>query len=87
METALAMQTEVFPIPSIYLHLAAVMDYMSLKQPDEAQAHLLAARGWTNQEIADHMGISPNTVKQYISTTLQKLNIRQRKDLKKYMLL
>ena len=39
---------------------------------------MLAARGWTNQEIADHMGISPNTVKQYISTTLQKLNIRQR---------
>ena len=164
-ETALAMQTEVFPISSIYLHLAAVMDYMSLKQPEEAQNHLLAAwalarpddliegfgehhgllggmleavlkkdypedfkriiaityrfsagwrrvhnpvtghdvannltttefatamlaaRGWTNQEIADHMGISPNTVKQYISTTLQKLNIRQRKDLKKYMLL
>ncbi|WP_294515708.1 LuxR C-terminal-related transcriptional regulator [uncultured Intestinimonas sp.] len=159
------MQTEVFPIPSIYLHLAAVMDYMSLKQPEKAQTHLmaawelarpddliegfgehhgllggmleavlkkdypedfkriiaityrfsagwrrvhnpvtghdvadnltttefatamLAARGWTNQEIADHMGISPNTVKQYISTTLQKLNIRQRKDLKKYMLL
>ena len=164
-ETALAMQTEVYPIPSIYLHLAAVMDYMSLKQPEQAQAHLLAAwalarpddliegfgehhgllggmleavlkkdypedfkriiaityrfsagwrkvhnpvtghdvadnltttefatamlaaRGWTNQEIADHLGISPNTVKQYISTTLQKLNIRQRKDLKKYMLL
>ena len=159
------MQTEVFPIPSIYLHLAAVMDYMSLKQPEKAQTHLmaawelarpddliegfgehhgllggmleavlkkdypedfkriiaityrfsagwrrvhnpvtghdvadnltttefatamLAARGWTNQEIADHMGISPNTVKLYISTTLQKLNIRQRKDLKKYMLL
>ena len=36
---------------------------------------MLAARGWTNQEIAGHLGISPNTVKQYISTTLQKLNI------------
>ena len=32
------------------------------------------------------MGISPNTVKQYISTVLQKLNIKQRKDLKRYML-
>ena len=163
-ETAFAMQTEVFPIPFIYMHLVAVMDYMSLKQPEKAQAHLLAAwelarpddliegfgehhgllggmleavlkkdwpedfkriiaityrfsagwrkvhntvtghdvadnltttefatamlaaRGWTNQEIADHMGISPNTVKQYISTTLQKLNIKQRKDLKQYML-
>ena len=163
-ETAFAMQTEVFPIPAIYMHLVAVMDYMSLKQPEKAQAHLLdawtlarpddliegfgehhgllggmleavlkkdwpedfkriiaityrfsagwrkvhnpdtghdvadnltttefatamlAARGWTNQEIADHMGISPNTVKQYISTTLQKLHIKQRKDLKRYML-
>ena len=163
-ETAFAMQPEVYPIPSIYMHLVAVMDYMGLKQPKQAQDHLLAAwelarpddlieafgehhgllggmleavlkkdwpedfkriiaityrfsagwrkvhnpatghdvadnltttefatamlaaRGWTNQEIADHMGISPNTVKQYISTTLQKLNIRQRKDLKQYML-
>nr|WP_297235392.1 helix-turn-helix transcriptional regulator [uncultured Flavonifractor sp.] len=48
---------------------------------------MLAARGWTNQEIADHMGLSLNTVKQYMSATLQKLNIKQRKDLKKYMLL
>ncbi len=163
-ETAFAMQTEVYPIPSIYMHLVAVMDYMSLKQPDKAEEHLLAAwelarpddliegfgehhgllggmleavlkkdwpedfkriitityrfsagwrkvhnpvtghdvadnltttefaaamlaaRGWTNQEIADHMGISQNTVKQYISVALQKLNIKQRKDLKKYML-
>ena len=163
-ETAFAMQAETYPIPSIYLHLAAVMDYMSLKKPEEAQAHLLsawelarpddlieglgehhgllggmleavlkkewpedfkriiaityrfsagwrrihnpetgeevadnltttefvaamlAARNWTNQEIADHLGISPNTVKQYISTALKKLNIKQRKDLKQYML-
>ena len=158
------MEGQRYPIPSIYLHLAAVMDYMSLKQPEQAQAHLLrawelarpddliegfgehhgllggmleavlkkdwpedfrriiaityrfsagwrkvhnpetghpvadnltttefaaamlAARGWTNQEIAGHLGISPNTVKQYISTALQKLNIKQRKDLKQYML-
>ena len=42
-ETAFAMQTEVFPIPSIYLHLVAVMDYMSLKQTERAEAHLLTA--------------------------------------------
>lgn len=164
-ETAFSMQPQIYPIPSIYMHLAAVMDYMSLKQPEQAQSHLLAAwelaqpddlieglgehhgllggmleavlkkdwpddfrriiaityrfssgwrkvhnpvtghdvadnltttefatamlaaRGWTNQEIADHMGLSLNTVKQYMSATLQKLNIKQRKDLKKYMLL
>ena len=163
-ETAFALQTQVYPIPAIYLHLAAVMDYMSLKQPEKAQAHLLAAwelarpddliegfgehhgllggmleavlkrdypedfkriiaityrfsagwrrvhnpvtgesvadnlsttefaaamlaaRGWTNQEIAAHMGLSSNTVKQHISSALQKLNIKQRKDLKRFML-
>ena len=163
-ETALALQARKYPIPSIYLHLISVMDYMSLRQPEQAQEHLLAAwelarpddliqafgehhgllggmleavikprwpkdfkrmikityrfsegwskvhnpitghevadnltttelaaamlasRGWTNQEISEHLNISPNTVKRYISMALQKLNIKQRKDLKKYML-
>lgn len=163
-EATLAMQGEDYPIPAIYLHLVAVMDYMSLKQPERAKAHLLsawalarpddliegfgehhgllggmleavikkewpedfkriiaityrfsagwrkihnpdtghdvadnltttefaaamlAARGWTNQEISAHMNISPNTVKRHISTVLQKLNIDNRQDLKKYML-
>lgn len=163
-ETALALQEKIYPIPNIYLYLAAVMDYMSLKQPDKAREYLLAAwelaypddlieafgehhgllggmlesvikpnwpkdfkriidityrfsegwrkvhnpitghevadnltttefavamlaaRGWTNQEIGSHMNISVNTVKCYISTVLQKLNIEHRKDLKKYML-
>ena len=163
-EAAFAVQGDTFPIPAIYMHLVAVMDLMSLKQPEQAQAQLLAAwelarpdnliegmgehhgllggmleavlkkdwpedfkriiaityrfsagwrkihnpqtgdtvadnltttefaaamlaaRGWTNQEIADHMGISPNTVKQYISTALKKLHIKQRKDLKQHML-
>ena len=163
-EAALAMDASCYPIPAIYLHLVAVMDYMSLKQPYRAKKHLLtawgiarpddliegfgehhgllgamleavikpkwpedfkriidityrfssgwrrvhnpitghdvaddltttefaaamlAARGWTNQEIAQHMNISAHTVKRYISTVLQKLGIRQRQELKKYML-
>ena len=163
-ETAFNVQSELYPIPAIYMHLVAVMDYMGLKQPEKAQEHLLAAwelarpddlieglgehhgllggmleavlkkdwpedfrriiaityrfsagwrrihnpqtgdevadnltttefatamlasRGWTNQEIADHLGISANTVKQYISTALKKLHLKQRKDLKQYML-
>ncbi len=163
-ETALALQPEVYPIPTIYLHLVATMDYMSLKEPEKAKTHLLAAwalaqeddlieafgehhgllggmleavikkgwpedfkriinityqfsagwrkihnpdtghdvadnltttefaiamlaaRDWTNQEIGAHMGISPNTVKSYISTVLQKLHVTQRKDLKQHML-
>lgn len=163
-EGTLDMGADQYPIPAIYLHLVAVMDYMSLKQTQQAQRHLLAAwkiarpddliegfgehhgllggmleavikpgwpedfkriiaityrfsagwrkihnpetghdvaddltttefaaamlaaRGWTNQEIAQHMNISSHTVKRYISTVLQKLGIRQRQELKKYML-
>ena len=163
-EATLAMGASAYPISAIYLHLVAVMDYMSMKQPDRAQTHLLtaweiarpddliegfgehhgllggmleavikpewpedfkriieityrfsagwrrvhnpvtghdvaddltttefaasmlAARGWTNQEIADHMHISLNTVKRYISTAMEKLHIRHRQDLKRFML-
>ena len=163
-EATLTMQGEAYPIPAIYLHLMAVMDYMSLRQPEKARTHLLAAwelarpddliegfgehhgllggmleavlkkewpedfkriiaityrfsmgwrrvhnpvtghdvadnltttefavsmlaaRGWTNQEIGRHMNISPNTVKRYISSALKKLSIEHRQDLKQYML-
>lgn len=164
-EAALTMGGSNYPISAIYLHLAAVMNYMSLKQVDVAEQHLrdawalaqpddlieafgehhgllggmlelvfkkdwpddfrriinityrfswgwrqihnpitdssvadnlsttefaiamLAARGWTNQEIAEHMNISLNTVKQYLSIIKEKLGITKRQELKKYMLL
>lgn len=163
-EATLTMGAERYPIPAIYLHLAAVMDYMSLKQLQMAESHLLAAwelarpddliegfgehhgllggmleavikqnwpddfkrmiaitykfsagwrkihnpetghevaddlsttefaaamlaaRGWTNMEIGEHMNISVNTVKKYISQAMSKLQIKDRKDLKNYML-
>lgn len=47
---------------------------------------MLAAKGWTNREISEHMGISTNTVKQHISMALSKLEISRRKDLKQFML-
>ena len=47
---------------------------------------MLAARGWTNQEIASHLKISPNTVKQYLAAAREKLHVSRRQDLKKYML-
>ena len=52
----------------------------------EFSAAMLAARGWTNQEIGTHMNISPNTVKKHLSTVMQKLGISRRQDLKQYML-
>lgn len=42
-DAALVMGASKYPISAIYLHLVAVMDYMSLRQPEQAQAHLLAA--------------------------------------------
>ncbi len=163
-ETALALEGELYPIPTIYLHLVATMGYINLKRSEQAREHLLeawaiaepddlieafgehhgllggmleavlkkeapedfkrmiaitykfsagwrkihnpdtgnnvadnltttefaaamlAARDWTNQEIAAHMGISEYTVRHHISTALQKLNVSQRKDLQKYLL-
>ena len=163
-EASLAMGAAEYPIPAIYLHLVAVMDYMSLKQPEQAEKHLLtawetarpddliegfgehhgllgamleavikprwpedfkriidityrfssgwrrvhnpmtghdvaddltttefaiamlAARGWTTQEIAEHLHISVNTAKRHISEAMKKLNVGNRKDLKHYML-
>lgn len=164
-EATLAMGADTYPIPAIYLHLIAVMNYMSLKAVDKARDHLLAAwelarpddlieafgehhgllggmlelivkpewpedfkriidityrfsagwrrvhnsatgdevaddltttefvtamlaaRGWTNQEIADHLGVSINTVKRHLAHAMEKLDVASRKDLSRYMLL
>ncbi len=163
-ETALALETELYPIPTVYLHLIACVGYMNMRHPEMAKDHcleaweiarsddiiqpfaehhglvggtleatlkhlfpndfkriisltysfsggwrkihnvvtgnsvadnltttefaaaMLAARDWTNQEIADHMGLSEYTVRHYVSIALQKLNVTQRKDLAKYLL-
>lgn len=47
---------------------------------------MLACRGWSNTEIADHMGISRGTVKNRLSTTYAKLGITSRSELKEFML-
>ena len=47
---------------------------------------MLASRDWNNQEIADYLGFSQNTVKTYLSRIYMKLNIKKRDELKNYML-
>ncbi len=42
-ETALLLEDELFPIPSIYLHLVATMGYINMKKSEQAKEHLLAA--------------------------------------------
>ena len=52
----------------------------------EFSVAMLASRGWKNREIAEHMGISVNTVKSHLDCTYQKLKISGRKELEQYML-
>ncbi len=47
---------------------------------------MLAARDWSNQEIADHMGISINTIKHYLSDIFLKIGVKKRSELKDYVL-
>lgn len=53
--------------------------------PMEFSIAMLACRGWTNREIADHLGLSPNTIKHYISNILATLHVERREDLKPYV--
>ena len=163
-EGVLAMGATQYPIPAIYLHLMAVIDYISLRQTERAKAHLLAAweiarpddliegfgehhgllggmleavikpnwpqdfkriidityrfsagwrrvhnadtghnvadnltttefavsmlaaRGWSNPEIAEHLHISLSAVKRHLSNAMMKLDVSQRRDLQKFML-
>ena len=39
---------------------------------------MLAARGWTNREIAEHLNVSPNTVKDHISVAMGKLRVENK---------
>lgn len=163
-EMALALQPQTYPIPTIYLRLIAVMNYMGLKKSDQAKEQLLlawelarpdgliepfgehhgllggvleatlkkdypeefkqiititysfsegwrkvhnpdtghdvadnltttefaiamlAARGWTYQEISNHIGSSVNTVKAHMKSVMSKLGVEQKSDLRKFML-
>lgn len=46
---------------------------------------MLACRDWTNQEIAEHLGLSVNTVKHYVSGILEKLHIDKRDKIKDFV--
>ncbi len=56
-----------------------------LLTPLEFSIAMLACRNWTNQEIAEHLGMSQNTVKHYISGIFEKLNIDKREKLKDFV--
>lgn len=47
----------------------------------EIEVARLAAKGYTNSQIAEELFISPETVKRHMSTILEKLNMKSRKEL------
>ena len=67
-----------------------------MKQVGCAQAHLLtaweiavctlAARGWSNPDIAQHLNISVTTVKRHLASAMKKLGVTRRGELGKFML-
>ena len=61
---------------------ASVTDKLT---PMEFAIAMLASKGWSNQEIANHLSMSSNTIKHYISSILQTLGVKSRKELKPFV--
>ena len=53
--------------------------------PRERQAAALACLGYTNQEIADRMVISSNTVKTHLRQVLRKFNVNSKSQLREVL--
>ena len=51
----------------------------------ELEVAKLAAKGWTNTQIADQLFISVATVKRHLATVFEKLNINSRRELSKVL--
>lgn len=47
---------------------------------------MLACRDWSNREIAEHIGVSLNTVKHYLTDIFNKLHVKKRDELKNFVL-
>lgn len=56
----------------------------SVLSPREREVLDLVAQGYTNQQIADRLGISVKTVETYRSRLVEKLGLRSRADLVRY---
>lgn len=47
---------------------------------------MLTCRDWSNREIAEHIGVSLNTVKHYLTDIFNKLHVKKRDELKNFVL-
>ncbi len=73
-ETALALESELYPIASIYLHLIACVGYLNMKHPEIAKEHLMEAWAIAQpdgliQPMAEHHGLVGGT----LEATLKRL--------------
>lgn len=53
-------------------------DPLSVLSVQERKVLALVAEGRTNKEIADHLSLSDNTVKNYLGSVFEKLNVKRR---------
>jgi two-component system response regulator DevR len=53
--------------------------------PQEERILEMIAEGLTNREIAERLGLSDKTIKNYVSTILQKLEVRRRVEAASYL--
>ncbi|MBO0903335.1 LuxR C-terminal-related transcriptional regulator [Jiella sonneratiae] len=62
-----------------YIDLASVNDTpLAALNARERELLDILSRGWTNQQIANRIGMSENTVKYYLKNIYEKLNVRNR---------
>ena len=100
-KAALFMAERSYPISMTYIHCMMAVCAINRKHKQEAQEEMLrswelstmefsiamlASGGWTNKEIGEHLGISINTVKHYLTDIFCKMNVKKRDELKKFML-
>lgn len=65
-----------------YEHLDEKLAKWNALSPREQEVAALACLGHTNQDIADKLVISPNTVKAHIRNIQQKFNVRGKEELR-----
>lgn len=56
----------------------AARDPFAMLSPQEKRVLALTAEGCTNKEIADNLGLTEKTVKNYLSTVFEKLHVSRR---------
>ena len=61
---------------------ASTTDRFAILSPREKEVARLAARGYSNAQIAEELFISVETVKRHMATIFEKLNIKSRIELK-----